>query len=78
MRLPDTGNLLGIVSYRIYPAENGGQQSIATFYAELAKRVNLTLLVSRDNAPDPEEGKDIFPVLYTRYQSWMNLFLLYK
>lgn len=78
MRLPDTGNLLGIVSYRIYPAENGGQQSIATFYAELAKKVNLTLLVSRDNEPDPAEGKDIFPVLYTRYQSWMNLFLLYK
>jgi len=75
---PDTRTLLGIVSYRIYPAENGGQQSIATFYAELNKRVNLTLLVSRDNELDPASNLSVFPVLYSGYLNWMNLLLVYK
>lgn len=78
MTHPDISHLLGIVSYTIYPAENGGQQSIATFYAELNKKVSLTLLVSRDNAIDPETGIATFPVLYSGFLSWMNLFLLYK
>ena len=78
MTHPDTRTLLGIVSYRIYPAENGGQQSIATFYAELNKRVNLTLLVSRDNELDPASNLSVFPVLYSGYLNWMNLLLVYK
>ncbi len=78
MQLPDTGHLLGIVSYRIYPAENGGQQSISTFYGELSKRVHLSLLVSRDNVIEPEQPFEIIPQLYTKYRSWMNIFLLYR
>jgi glycosyltransferase involved in cell wall biosynthesis len=74
----DTSHLLGIVAYRIYPPENGGQQSIATFYAELSRRLKLSLLTSRDNSPEDEKKPELFPLLYTRYQSWMNLFLLYK
>lgn len=74
----DTRALLGIVSYRIYPAENGGQQSIATFYAELNKRVTLTLLVSRDNELEPGNHLSVFPVLYSGYLSWMNLLLVFK
>ncbi|MBU3743201.1 MAG: glycosyltransferase family 4 protein [Sediminibacterium sp.] len=75
---PDISNLLGIVSYKIYPAQNGGQQSIATFYAELHKRNSLTLLVSRDNEVNPETAIATFPVLYSGYQSFLNLLLLYK
>jgi len=78
VQLPDTGHLLGIVSYRIYPAENGGQQSITSFYGELSKRVRLSLLVSRDNVIDPEEPIEIFPQLYSSYRSWMNVFLVYQ
>jgi len=75
---PDFSNLLGIVSYKIYPAENGGQQSIATFYNELQKRISLTLLVSRDNEVNPETQISTFPVLYSGYLSILNLLLLYK
>lgn len=78
MTHPDTSALLGIVSYRIYPAENGGQQSIATFYAELNKRVTLTLLVSRDNQVEPATSLQVFPILYSGYLSWMNLLLIFK
>ena len=75
---PDISNLFGIVSYKIYPAENGGQQSIATFYAELNKRVSLTLLVSRDNEVSGETTISTVPILYSGLLSWLNLFLLYK
>lgn len=75
---PDISNLLGIVSYKIYPAENGGQQSIATFYAEIQKRVSLTLLVSRDNELESGTAGYSFPILFSGNRSWLNIFLLYK
>lgn len=78
MRLPDTGRLLGIVSYRIYPAENGGQQSIANFYAELSRKVNLTLLLSRDNVIESNQTVEVFPLIYAGKKSWMNVFLIYR
>ena len=42
-------NVLGLVSFRIFPTHMGGQKGVAVFYYYLQKHVNVLLAVSDDN-----------------------------
>ena len=42
-------NVLGLVSFRIFPTYMGGQKGVALFYKYLQERVNVLLAVSKDN-----------------------------
>ena len=53
-----TPSVLGIVSYRVFPAEMGGQKAIAELYGSLAKFTGVTILASRENRETVSDRSD--------------------
>jgi glycosyltransferase involved in cell wall biosynthesis len=83
-----TPSVLGIVSYRIFPAEMGGQKAIADLYDSLAGFTQVTLVVSRENKdtgsdrsdrsqrPDRSDPVPVFPFLYNHWKAPLNILYL--
>lgn len=67
--------LLVLVSYRIFPAQMGGQKGIARFYEYLRQHHTLFMVVSTDN-PTVETGYSVKRVLYPHAKMVCNLFKL--
>ena len=42
-------SVLGIISYKVFPAQMGGQKCVAEFYAHLSKLTQVTLVASKEN-----------------------------
>ena len=40
-------NVLGIISFKVFPALMGGQKYIVDYYRELSKQTNVVLAVSK-------------------------------
>lgn len=55
-------NVLGVVSFRVFPTHMGGQKGVAHFYKYLERHANVLLAVSNDNQQSkiPNE-KTLFP-----------------
>lgn len=83
MRAP---RVLGIVSFKVFPAHMGGQQYIAHYYQTLARYGKVILAVSSDNIGKDNNiaGTDIinndnlllYPILFNHWHGWKNLFKL--
>ena len=82
MRVP---KVLGIVSFKVFPAHMGGQQYIVHYYQSLAQFGKVILAVSSDNqvlAADKSDKDDatnamtVYPILFNHWQGWKNLLRL--
>jgi len=65
-------NVLGLVSFRIFPTHMGGQKGVALFYKYLQQHLNVLLAVSADN--QKSETTKTVPVLYPNKKIYWNLF----
>ncbi len=66
-------SILALVSYRVFPAQMGGQKCIAAFYQELQTLVQLKLVVSSDNDLTFAEGINCSNYLYNHWKGIYNL-----
>lgn len=81
-----TPKVLGIVSFKVFPAHMGGQQYIVQYYQSLSQYEKVVLAVSSDNNIEDKSicGADriandklvLFPILFNHWQGWKNLFRL--
>lgn len=71
---PGVPDVLGIVSFRIFPTLMGGQKGVAFFYAALRHHLDVTLAVSDDN--ENKSSPEAHPVLYPNRKIYLNLFRL--
>lgn len=74
----NTLSVLGIVSYKVYPAQMGGQKCVADWYTHLSGKSKLTLAVSKENAPAGNISYKILPFLYNHWWGFLNLRYLYR
>jgi polysaccharide biosynthesis protein PslH len=65
-------NVLGLVSFRIFPTHMGGQKGVALFYNYLQQHVNVLLAVSSDNQ-ESETIKTI-GILHPNKKIYLNFF----
>ncbi len=71
-------SVLGIVSYKVFPAQMGGQKYIAAYYSELSKHANLVLAVSKDNQVDRFSPYKVLPFLFNHWYGPLNIIYIYK
>ena len=71
-------SVLGIVSYKVFPAQMGGQKCVADFYAHLAKQTKVVLAVSKENETAGTSGFQSFPFLYHHRIGFANLLCIYR
>jgi glycosyltransferase involved in cell wall biosynthesis len=70
--------ILGIVSYRVFPAEMGGQKAIAALYDGFAGSTKVTMLVPRENRDLGKQPYPVFPFLFNHWKAPLNIFFLRK
>jgi len=68
-------NILGLISFKAFPAKMGGQKGVADFYSSLAEMANVFLVLSRDNIIDNQSPFTVYPILQNQ---WMGLFYFLK
>lgn len=66
-------SILGIVSFKVFPALMGGQKGVADFYAHLSRYCQVNLAVSKDNAENTDLNAQVFPVLFHHKTGPANL-----
>ncbi len=71
-------NVLGIVAFKVFPAQMGGQQYVVNYYDELAKYCKVVLVVSKDNAIKHDKPYAVLPFLFNHWYSLFNLVYLWK
>ncbi|RTL52010.1 MAG: glycosyltransferase [Sphingobacteriales bacterium] len=58
-------NVLALISYKVFPAQMGGQKGIAQFYEYLAKQDNVIIVAAKNNQlsdiPFPKKYNCLFP-----------------
>lgn len=70
--------VLGIVSYKVFPAQMGGQKYIVDYYNELSKHIKIVLAVSKDNQADQYANYKILPFLFSHWYGWLNLIHVFR
>lgn len=77
---PNKPNVLGIVSFKVFPALMGGQKYIVDYYRELAKQTKVVLAVSKDNkeAASTETSLNLLPFLFNHWYGFLNIFYCFK
>ncbi|MDE3142832.1 MAG: glycosyltransferase [Bacteroidota bacterium] len=70
--------LLGIVSYKIFPARLGGQKGIADFYQFISKECDVVLATSTDNKEITESPFKIYNFLFNQWKGFLNVFYIPK
>lgn len=73
-------NVLGVVSFKVFPALMGGQKYIVDYYRELAKQTKVVLAVSKNNkeAITNETSLNVLPFLFNHWYGFLNIFYLFK
>jgi hypothetical protein len=75
MKLP---SVLGIISYKIFPAQMGGQKCVAGFYSHLAKRTKVVLALAKENEGIAGIDAETFSFLYHHKKGLSNLRYVYR
>lgn len=71
--------ILGIVSYKIFPARLGGQKGIADFYQFLSKECEVILATSNDNKEEIENHSfKIYNFLFNQWKGFLNVLYVSK
>lgn len=68
--------ILGIVSYKVFPARMGGQKSIADFYQHLSSHTKVVLAVSKENGDTSGYSYAVLPFLFNHWQGILNIFCI--
>ncbi len=71
-------SVLGIISYKVFPAKMGGQKGVADFYSHLAKQTKVVLAVSKENETANTDGLSMHPFLFHHRIGFANLLRVYK
>lgn len=71
-------SVLGIVSYKVFPAQMGGQKCVDGFYRQLSEHLPVTLAVARGNEAVPVGQSKILPFLYHHRLGFANLLCLFR
>jgi hypothetical protein len=75
-------SILGIISYKVFPAQMGGQKYIVDYYRELSKHTKVILAVSTENQVSKHLPVDnqlnTIPILFNHWYGIFNLFLCFK
>lgn len=71
-------SILGIISYKVFPPQMGGQNSISEFYAHLASYAMITLVVSKDNELVDQHPSTRLPIIYNHWWGILNFRYLLK
>lgn len=76
MRQP---SVLGIVSYKVFPAQMGGQKCVVSFYRHLATLTRVVLAVHKDNPPATDDWQQAsYPIMYHHKKGPVNLLNLFR
>lgn len=70
--------LLGIVSYKIYPARLGGQKGVADFYHFMSKQCEVVLATSSDNKEITDSTFKTYNFLFNQWKGFLNVFYIPK
>ncbi|MFZ2783918.1 MAG: glycosyltransferase family 4 protein [Sediminibacterium sp.] len=70
--------VLGIVSYKVFPAQMGGQKYIVDYYTELSRHIKIVLAVSKDNQVDKYANYKTHPILFNHWYGWLNMVHVYR
>lgn len=72
--------VLGLVTFKVFPPQMGGQKGVALFYKQLAKYLEVTLVCSKDNDSTfaRSHGLAIRPLLFSNRRIYSNLSCLGK
>jgi hypothetical protein len=70
-------SVLGILSYKVFPAQMGGQKCAVQFYTHLAKYTRVVLAVSKENTA-VDGNKNIHPILYHHRWGFANLLRIFR
>lgn len=65
-------SLLGLVSYKVFPAQMGGQKGISEFYYALSRITKVILAVSSENKVPDEAPFRAVPILYNHWLGFFN------
>lgn len=73
-------NVLGIVSFKVFPALMGGQKYVVDYYQTLSKYTNVVLAISTNNkeAVSTEPNLKLLPFLFNHWYGFLNLFKCYQ
>jgi hypothetical protein len=71
-------SVLGIISFKVFPAHMGGQKGVSVFYAHLAMQTKVVLAVAKENGDTKEIDAEIFPFLYHHKWGFANLRYVYR
>ena len=66
--------ILGIISFKAFPAKMGGQKGVADFYAYMAEKTTVYLDVSRENEPEENMHFTVFRILPNQWWGWLYIF----
>jgi polysaccharide biosynthesis protein PslH len=72
--------VLGLVTFKVFPPQMGGQKGVALFYKYLAKYLDIALVTSGDNERASAISHDLnaSPILFANRQIYANLTRLGK
>jgi len=70
-------SILSLVSYRVFPAQMGGQKCVVDFYEHLSAQANIVLAVSKDNQP-VNTKYTVEPFLFNHWGGDFNLIYLFR
>lgn len=73
-----TPTVLALVSYKVFPAQMGGQKCVSEFYSHLANHTKVVLAVAKENPIPQNTGFKVFPFLYNHRKGILNFRYLYK
>jgi UDP-N-acetylglucosamine:LPS N-acetylglucosamine transferase len=68
--------VLGIVSYKVFPAKMGGQKGIALFYQYLSKQCEVELVASKENNLTEINFCNAHNFLFNHWKGWLNFFYI--
>src|ERR1700741_3483995 len=71
-------SVLGIISYKVFPAQMGGQKCVDAFYSHLAKQTKVVLAVAKENVDTKNNTGEIFSFLYHHKWGFANLRFVYR
>lgn len=70
--------VLGIVSYKVFPAQMGGQKCVVDFYAALSKQTKVLLAVANKNKKEAINLQNTQNFLFNHWLGFLNILWLPK